>query len=211
VCHHLKTKLSLFFPQPCRHNVQNALAAVAVGVFYGISLAEALERMSQFPGVPGRLEPVNNRRGLHIFIDYAHTDDALKSVLGSLRQLEKRSSSKPLRVLTVFGCGGDRDKGKRPLMARAALEHSDLVVVTSDNPRNEDPQQIIEDIVGGLPTELLKKTKTIVDRREAIRYALEVSQPGDVIVIAGKGHEDYQIIGKERIPFSDRQVVSSLL
>lgn len=167
--------------------------------------------MAQFSGVPGRLQPVSNAQGFHVFVDYAHTDDALKSVLSALGEV-RRQCQQENRILTVFGCGGDRDKGKRPLMARAAVAGSDLVFVTSDNPRTEDPERIIQDCVAGLPPEVLNQTVfTEVDRRAAIGRALQTAQVGDVILIAGKGHENYQIIGTEQRPFDDAEVVKNWL
>jgi len=144
---------------------------------------------------------------LHVFVDFAHTDDALRSVLQSLNEIRKsmRSSS---RILTVFGCGGDRDRGKRPLMAQAALAGSDLVFVTSDNPRTEDPEKILDDILAGVPKEQMNQSIfREVDRRSAIGRALQSAQDDDVILIAGKGHETYQLIGQEKRPFSDVQCV----
>lgn len=196
---------------PGLHNVYNATAAMAVGLAAGASLATCEAAMAQFSGVPGRLQPVSNAQGFHVFVDYAHTDDALKSVLSALGEV-RRQCQQENRILTVFGCGGDRDKGKRPLMARAAVAGSDLVFVTSDNPRTEDPERIIQDCVAGLPPEVLNQTVfTEVDRRAAIGRALQTAQVGDVILIAGKGHENYQIIGTEQRPFDDAEVVKNWL
>ena len=167
--------------------------------------------MAEFTGVPGRLERVPDVGGLHIFIDYAHTDDALKVVLRALNEVRVQAGLKN-RILTVFGCGGDRDKGKRPLMAQAAVQGSDLVWMTSDNPRTEDPESIIRDCAAGIDPQLLnKQVFTEVDRQTAIDRALQSAQSGDVILIAGKGHENYQIIGTEKRPFSDREVVGQWL
>ncbi|MGE3973009.1 MAG: UDP-N-acetylmuramoyl-L-alanyl-D-glutamate--2,6-diaminopimelate ligase [Bdellovibrionales bacterium] len=209
-CSYGKEKQKFFLPAPSRHNVYNALASIGAALFYGMNLKECAERLSQFPVVRGRLEPVVNSKSLNVFVDYAHTDDALSSVLKSLHDL-KVLSSPYSRIITVFGCGGDRDKGKRPLMAQAALQHSDVVIVTSDNPRTEDPQQIVNDVLAGVATDQKQKVEIIIDRKKAIGRALEIARAHDVILIAGKGHEDYQIIGKEKIHFSDREVVESYL
>ncbi|MFQ3669387.1 MAG: cyanophycin synthetase, partial [Fimbriimonadaceae bacterium] len=148
--------------------------------------------------VPGRFEPVPNEAGIGILVDYAHTPDALEKLLDAVRPLTAG------RVITVFGCGGDRDRTKRPKMARAASERSDLVVVTSDNPRTEDPEQILDDIVAGLASGVA--SVRIADRREAVAHAVRVAQPGDVVVIAGKGHEKYQIVGQTKHPMDDREL-----
>src|SRR5262249_48892962 len=149
--------------------------------------------------VPGRLELIE-RGGVCAFIDYAHTPDALERAQGSIRAL------KPRRLITVFGCGGDRDRGKRPIMGAVATSGSDIVIVTSDNPRGEKPEGIIADIVAGIDNARGPRVETLADRREAIRRAIEISGPGDAILIAGKGHETYQEIEGCRLPFSDRDV-----
>lgn len=201
----------IHLPLPGLHNVYNATAAIAVGLAADASLATCSEALANFRGVPGRLQKVPNDKGVHVFVDYAHTDDALKVVLAALGEV-RRSAQLENRIITVFGCGGDRDKGKRPLMAQAALAGSDLVFLTSDNPRTEDPDQIIQDGVAGLAPEVLNQTVfTEVDRRAAIGRALQSAQVGDVILIAGKGHETYQIVGAEKRPFSDVEVVKEWL
>ncbi|MBX3032560.1 MAG: UDP-N-acetylmuramoyl-L-alanyl-D-glutamate--2,6-diaminopimelate ligase [Bdellovibrionaceae bacterium] len=192
-------------PMGGEHNVQNAVAAIAVGLSAGIGLAACAQALSAFPGVPGRLQSVPNNRGLAVFVDYAHSPDALENVLSALRKVREQSGSNG-RLWTVFGCGGDRDKGKRPEMARLAVQLSDEVVVTSDNPRTEDPQRIIQDILQGTGGADARHLHTIVDRRDAILFALENARSGDAVLIAGKGHEDYQIIGTEKTPFSDFDV-----
>lgn len=198
-------------PMPGRHNVYNAVAAAAVGMAAGRSLDSSLGSLKSFTGVPGRLESVENDKGLHIFVDYAHTDDALKTVLGTLQNIRKSMGTKN-KIITVFGCGGDRDRGKRPMMARAAFEHSDFVVVTSDNPRTEEPMSIIQDVLSETSSEVSKNRLEVeADRREAIRKAIEQAKSGDVILIAGKGHEDYQIIGKMKKDFSDVAVAKEIL
>ncbi|MGE0762615.1 MAG: UDP-N-acetylmuramoyl-L-alanyl-D-glutamate--2,6-diaminopimelate ligase [Bdellovibrionales bacterium] len=202
---------TIHLPLPGLHNVYNATAAIAVGLAAGASLETCAQAIAEFNGVPGRLERVPDPGGLNIFVDYAHTDDALKVVLNALNEV-RRLAGLQNRIITVFGCGGDRDKGKRPLMAQAAVAGSDLVFVTSDNPRTEKPEAIIADCVAGLAPALISNTVfTEVDRGAAIGRALQSAQTGDVILIAGKGHEDYQIVGTEKRPFSDGEVVREWL
>ena len=184
------------------HNVENALGALGAALAVGIPLSAAAEGLAALPAVSGRLEAVPNRRGLHVLVDYAHSDDALQRVLAELRRLA------PRRILTVFGCGGDRDRGKRPLMGRAATEGSDRVFVTSDNPRSEDPAAIIQDILPGLQG----SAWTIEpDRAAAIRQAIAEAMPGDLVLIAGKGHETGQQIGSIIHPFDDRLIAREAL
>lgn len=200
------------FVLPCTglHNVYNATAAIAASLAAGVSLETAARALAKFYGAPGRLEKVPNDRELHIFVDYAHTDDALRTVLTALANVRAQSQSKG-RIITVFGCGGDRDRGKRPLMAKAASECSDVLVVTSDNPRSEDPKAIINEILVGIPQQWRGQYFVETDRRAGIARALQSAHDGDVILIAGKGHEDYQIIGNQRFSFSDKQEVINLL
>jgi UDP-N-acetylmuramoyl-L-alanyl-D-glutamate--2,6-diaminopimelate ligase len=198
----------ILLPSPGTHNVYNAVAAAAAGLAAGASLATVAEALGSFHGAPGRLEKVANSRGLFIFVDYAHTDDALRTVLRSLAQMRGSGGS---RIITVFGCGGDRDTGKRPLMAAAAAEFSDIVVITSDNPRSEDPQKIIQDVKKGIPPRWKGELHVEADRRKAFAIALQSAREGDVILVAGKGHEDYQIIGKDKQPFSDVLELAALL
>jgi UDP-N-acetylmuramoyl-L-alanyl-D-glutamate--2,6-diaminopimelate ligase len=196
---------------PGRHNVYNAVSAIAVGAAAGISLQTSAEALLGLRGVSGRLESVPNEKGLHVFVDYAHTDDALKTVLyflNEIRQAEKIRN----RIITVFGCGGDRDKGKRPIMMRVAEAASDIVVVTSDNPRTENPEAIVDDILKGASSDSIGKTVLReTDRREGIRKALELAAPGDVVLIAGKGHETYQEVGTTRFLFNDFEIVQENL
>lgn len=184
-------------------NVQNTLAVVAGLLALGYSLDDAAWALRAAKPVPGRFEPVRNDLGIGVIVDYAHTPDALEKLLDAVRALE------PRRVITVFGCGGDRDRTKRPKMARVVSERSDLSVVTSDNPRTEDPQRILNDVVSGLVAGA--EAISIVDRREAIFEAVRRAQPGDVVVIAGKGHEDYQIIGRTKFPMDDRKIAREAL
>ncbi len=191
------------------HNIYNATAALAVGIAAGMSLPSCVEVLKTIRGARGRLDRVSNHQGINVFVDYAHTNDALDNVLTTIQNIRNSKSEKP-KIITVFGCGGDRDTGKRPLMGRIAYEKSDFIVVTSDNPRTEDPNKIIGDIVAGIPKDQ-KKVRIEVDRRRGIRCGLELAKKGDIVLIAGKGHEDYQIIGKEKIHFSDYEVVKEVL
>lgn len=184
-----------------RHNASNLLAVLGVGLALGLK-PRKLKAMEKFMGVPGRLERVVNDRGLDIFVDYAHTPDALDNVLSGVRELDFK------RLFCVFGCGGNRDKAKRPLMGQAVCRHADVAVLTSDNPRSEDPLDIMNDVRPGLSgcTEIIEDP----DRRQAIAKAVNAMEPGDVLIIAGKGHETYQDIGGERLSFNDAEVVREL-
>ncbi|MBX3097574.1 MAG: UDP-N-acetylmuramoyl-L-alanyl-D-glutamate--2,6-diaminopimelate ligase [Fimbriimonadaceae bacterium] len=183
-------------------NVDNAGAALAALVAGGMELARAAECMSEIQPVRGRFEPVPNDLGIGVLVDYAHTPDAIEKLLASAREVCDG------RIITVFGCGGDRDRAKRPLMAAAARRSSDVVVVTSDNPRTEDPERILDDVVAGLDGQVYER---IVDRRVAIQTAVDMAEQGDVVVIAGKGHEDYQIIGHTKFPMDDVQIARGAL
>ena len=183
------------------HNLENALAVIGAALALGLSLPAILSGLATLPCVPGRLERVPGGDGVCVLVDYAHTPDALRRVLSTLRPVT------PGRIHTVFGCGGDRDAGKRPLMGAAASTGSDTVTVTSDNPRCEDPLAIINDILPGI-----SGTHTVQpDRRAAINTAIAAARPGDVILIAGKGHETYQLIGTTSTPFSDVDVAAQAL
>ncbi|UOF01032.1 UDP-N-acetylmuramoyl-L-alanyl-D-glutamate--2,6-diaminopimelate ligase [Bdellovibrio reynosensis] len=197
-------------PMSGNHNVMNAMAALGAGLSAGVPLEVCIKALNSFTGVPGRLQSVPNSKDLSIFVDYAHSPDALENVLTALTQVRENLNSHA-RIWTIFGCGGDRDKGKRPLMAQMALKFSDHVVVTSDNPRTEDPKTIINDVVTGLSANDSEKTTVIIDRKDAIFETVKKAASGDVILIAGKGHEDYQIIGKEKFPFSDVKVAQEAL
>ncbi len=184
-------------------NVQNCLSAAAGMLALGYTLVDVEQALPKVRPVPGRFEAVPNEKEVGVIVDYAHTPDALEKLLDSVRAL------RPRRVLSVFGCGGDRDRTKRPQMARSASVRSDLTVVTSDNPRTEDPRSILEEIEAGITPG--RAFVCIVDRREAITYAVGAAQAGDVVVIAGKGHEDYQIIGRTKHPMDDRQMAREAL
>jgi UDP-N-acetylmuramoyl-L-alanyl-D-glutamate--2,6-diaminopimelate ligase len=186
------------------HNISNILAAVAAGISQNISLKAIKEGIERVDSVRGRLEPVRTGRGLKVFVDYAHTHDALESVLGFLNQIKKKN------IITVFGCGGDRDKGKRPLMGRVAQELSDFVIITNDNPRGEDPRKIARDIEKGMDK---KKNNFAIrlNRKKAIEEALKRAGISDIVLIAGKGHETLQITGTRQLAFDDRKVVEKAL
>lgn len=185
-----------------RHNAQNLLAAQAVGLCLGLGPRD-LRKLEQFTGVPGRLERVPNEHGLHVFVDYAHTPDALINVLGALRGLTRG------RLLALFGCGGDRDKTKRPRMAEAVSRFADVGILTSDNPRHEDPLAIMADARPGLAE--CREAVEEPDRYTAILRAVEMMRPDDVLLVAGKGHETYQILGDTKIHFSDVEAVAKAI
>ncbi len=195
-------------------NVYNILAASAAALSINIEPEEIRAGIARLKGVPGRLELVKNKRSLTIVVDYAHTPDALIKAMSAIRSLVKEG-----RLITVFGCGGDRDKGKRKEMGYAAGKHSDLVIITSDNPRSEDPEDIISQIEDGTLESGLKRLDAIPadqpsgytidqDRGSAIRKAINIAKKNDIILIAGKGHEDYQIIGKDKRHFDDREIAA---
>jgi UDP-N-acetylmuramoyl-L-alanyl-D-glutamate--2,6-diaminopimelate ligase len=179
-----------------RFNVYNLLAALAAANVCGIRPRQAVAAVASAPQVPGRMENVGNAGGATVFVDYAHTPDALENACRTLKELD------PRRLITVFGCGGDRDKGKRPLMAAAAARHSDACVITSDNPRSEDPLFIIREIEVGMRGH---GHLSIPDRAEAISYAVKNSLSGDLILIAGKGHETTQQFADHTVDFDDRK------
>lgn len=190
------------YATPGMFSVYNALAAFAWGVETGRNPEQVARALAEVPGVPGRFESVRMGQLFPVIVDYAHTPDGLENVLRTAREFTKG------RLITVFGCGGDRDKGKRPKMGAISADLSDFVVVTSDNPRTEDPREIIKDVLVGV---VGVENTVIENRREAIESACRMAKPGDTILIAGKGHEDYQIIGKEVFHFDDREVVRDAL
>ena len=189
---------------PGDFNLQNIMGAAGCALALGRSPEEIEEGIRTLSGVPGRFERANPGGQFAVIVDYAHTDDALKNILSALRPLT------PGKVITVFGCGGDRDRGKRPRMGKVAGELSDMVVVTSDNPRTEDPSFIIDEIEPGLK-ESGRSFFREVDRRKAIARALSLARPGDAVLIAGKGHEPYQIVGHEKSHFDDRETAREIL
>ena len=178
-------------------NVYNAVAALAAAAKLGVELRSAIKALADAPSVPGRLQPVPVKRKFRVFVDYAHTDDALTNVLKTLRDLS------PRRLIVVFGCGGDRDRAKRPLMAAAVERYADFAIVTSDNPRKESPEAIIEEIKTGFRG---NNYEVVVDRRDAIYRAISLAQPRDIVLVAGKGHETYQEFADHTIPFDDLAV-----
>lgn len=190
-------------PMVGRFNAWNLACALAVLRTVGLAWDEAAAGLARVPSVPGRLEPVPNDRGITVLVDYAHTPDALRLALDAVRPLAAG------RVVVVFGCGGDRDAGKRPDMGAVAAAAADEVWVTSDNPRSEDPQQIVDQVLAGIASP--EAVRVDVDRAGAIRGALEAAEAGDVVLIAGKGHETYQEIGGHRRDFDDRRVARRVL
>ena len=195
-------------PMMGRHNCMNALQAVAGAWALGADRATLEAAMAKASAPPGRLEPVTHPDApFAVMVDYAHTDDALLNVLRAVRPALPQGG----RLIVVFGCGGDRDRTKRPRMARVACEFADAIVITSDNPRTEDPAAVIAEIETGVPPHRADRVTRVIDRREAIHAAVQMARPGDAVVIAGKGHEDYQIVGTVKRPFDDRLVAREAL
>jgi UDP-N-acetylmuramoyl-L-alanyl-D-glutamate--2,6-diaminopimelate ligase len=197
-----------------RPNVYNILAATATAVALELPVRAIERAFAALKGVPGRFEIVSREADdITVFVDYAHTDDALKNLLETARPLA------PKRLITVFGCGGDRDRAKRPLMGAVVARLSDVVIVTSDNPRSEEPERIVEDIMRGIqpaaerdrPANRGRSHLKIVDRRQAIERAIKIAEPGDMVLIAGKGHERTQVIGERVLPFDDAAVAREAL
>ncbi|PKN52793.1 MAG: UDP-N-acetylmuramoyl-L-alanyl-D-glutamate--2,6-diaminopimelate ligase [Deltaproteobacteria bacterium HGW-Deltaproteobacteria-13] len=211
--------VSIASPLIGKFNLYNILAAIGAAFILNIPPAMIKRGIENLSNIPGRLEKVASPEDVNIFVDYAHTDDALRRVLQNLGELKKK------RIITVFGCGGNRDRGKRPLMGDAATRYSDLTIITSDNPRLEDPMAIIAEIESGIDSGKIQKTASdelqlkngthgytvIPERRAAIEAAIHTAQSGDIVLIAGKGHEDYQILGTRKVPFDDRVVVAQTL
>ena len=189
-----------------KFNVSNLLAVYGTAIMLGQKPEDVLVVLSTLKSVSGRLEPIHSPEGYTAIVDYAHTPDALENVLKAIHEVLNGKG----RVITVCGAGGNRDKGKRPLMAQEAVKQSDKVIITSDNPRFEEPQDIINDMLAGLDKQQMKKVVSIVDRKEAIRTACMMAEKGDVILIAGKGHEDYQEIKGVKHHFDDKEVVKEI-
>ena len=189
-----------------KFNVSNLLAVYGAAVMLGKKPEDILLILSTLKSVNGRLEPIHSPEGYTAIVDYAHTPDALENVLNAIHEVLNGKG----KVITVCGAGGNRDKGKRPIMAQEAVKQSDKVIITSDNPRFEEPQDIINDMLAGLDQKQMKKVLSIVDRREAIRTACMLAEKGDVILIAGKGHEDYQEIKGVKHHFDDKEVVKEI-
>jgi UDP-N-acetylmuramoyl-L-alanyl-D-glutamate--2,6-diaminopimelate ligase len=194
-----------------KFNVSNLLAVYGAAVMLGKQPEEVLVVLSTLKSVSGRLEPIRSPEGYTAIVDYAHTPDALENVLNAIHEvIDSASPQERGKVITVCGAGGNRDKGKRPLMAQEAVKQSDRVIITSDNPRFEEPQDIINDMLAGLDQKQMKKVLAITDRREAIRTACMMAQKGDVILVAGKGHEDYQEVKGVKHHFDDREVLRDI-
>ncbi len=210
-------RFPLFSPLLGMFNLYNVLAAVATALALQIPVEAIVRGVEQVSHIPGRLERVSEYHQPHVVVDYAHTDDALHQVIATLLPFRER------RLITIFGCGGDRDRGKRPRMGKVAAEGSDLVIITSDNPRTEQPLDIIHDIERGISCDIMRRVEpeelevqakaytVIPDRRAAIQTAIGIAQKGDIVLIAGKGHEDYQIIGHEKVWFDDRVIAREFL
>ena len=189
-----------------RFNISNLLAIYAAAVELGKEPEEVLCVLSALKPVSGRFESLHSKDGITAIVDYAHTPDAVKSILGTVKEVMRGTG----KIITVVGAGGNRDKGKRPIMAVEAVKNSDKVIFTSDNPRNEEPQDIINDMLAGLNDEQKRNVLSITDRKEAIRTACALAQKGDVVVVAGKGHEDYQEIKGVKHHFDDKEVVREI-
>jgi UDP-N-acetylmuramoyl-L-alanyl-D-glutamate--2,6-diaminopimelate ligase len=196
---------SISSPLLGKPNLYNILASMAVALTLNLPISAIQKGIASLTGVPGRFEKIENSFGFHVFVDYAHTDDALKNLLETVREFN------PKRIILIFGAGGDRDKTKRPRMGEAAGTLSDWAIITSDNPRSEDPLAIISDIEKGIKKTGTQNYEIIPDRRAAIEHALSIGEKGDYILVAGKGHEDYQILGDKTIHFDDAEVIREIL
>ena len=187
-------------------NVYNSLAAISVGLVEGLPIEGIIASLEKIAGIPGRFESINKGSDYAVIVDYSHTPDSLENCLKTVKEFTQG------RIISVFGCGGDRDRTKRPVMGEVAGRYSDLAIVTSDNPRTEHPEAIIDEIIPGLEKSAKnKRYLRIADRKEAIFRAVQEAKPNDIIIIAGKGHEDYQIIGKQVLHFNDREVAQEAL
>jgi UDP-N-acetylmuramoyl-L-alanyl-D-glutamate--2,6-diaminopimelate ligase len=204
VTYKINNELNVDFHIPGDFSVYNSLAAIGAVSALGFSLEDTVKAISKAKSVKGRLELVETNTPFGVIIDYAHTPDGLEKAINAVRGFTKG------RVITLFGCGGDRDKTKRPKMGRMATELSDIVIVTTDNPRTEDPEEIIKEILIGTVGSKAEVI-TITDRSEAIAKALKIAKQGDTILLAGKGHELYQVIGTERVHYDEREVIKNAL
>ena len=199
--------LDVWFKMIGSFNAYNILAVYSAAVCLGEEKNKILQTLSALTGAEGRFDYILSPKDKVIgIIDYAHTPDALLNVLATIKKLKQGHE----RVITVVGCGGDRDKTKRPIMAEVACEYSDKAILTSDNPRSEEPQQIINDMIEGMLSQHKRKSLCIVDRREAIKAAIDMAKPEDIVLIAGKGHEKYQEIKGVKYPFDDKEMVKKL-
>lgn len=187
------------------HNIYNILAVFCICIAVGIKFETVVKQLKNMTGAPGRLEVIKSKKDFSVIVDYAHTDDALKNVLSAIKHL------KPSKIITVFGCGGNRDKTKRPKMAKVACNMSDFVFITSDNPREENPVEIAKDVELGAKEINKNNYKVVIDRKQAIQEAISMAKTKDVVLIAGKGHENYQIVGREKVCFDDREVAFDIL
>jgi UDP-N-acetylmuramoyl-L-alanyl-D-glutamate--2,6-diaminopimelate ligase len=204
----------VFVPLVGRFNVSNLLLIYGAAVALGEDAMEVLRVLSGLQPVNGRFETIHSPKGWTAVIDYAHTPDAVENVLKTINEIVENNSRKaqePTQIITVVGCGGNRDKGKRPIMAKTARLLSTQLILTSDNPRNEEPADILRDMAAGLSEEELRRTLIIEDRASAIKTACTLARQGDVILVAGKGHEDYQIIKGVKYHFDDHEVVKGCL
>ncbi len=199
-----KYEADIQVPIPGRFSVYNSLAVIGACYVMDIPKEIIIEGLKNTKGVPGRFETINSSKGFSVIVDYAHTPDALENILKTGKEFAKG------KIITVFGCGGDRDKTKRPLMGSISQKYSDFTIVTSDNPRTEKPHDIIEDILEGINKEN-QNYEIVIDRKEAIAKAISKVNEGDIVIIAGKGHEDYQIIGTEKIHFDDKEIAKEIL
>ena len=189
-----------------KFNASNLLAVYGAAIELGAKDEEVLLQLSLLKSVSGRFEAIRSKDGYTAIVDYAHTPDALVNVLNAIREISVDGG----RIITVVGCGGNRDKGKRPIMAKESVRLSDQVILTSDNPRFEEPEDILNDMAAGLDSTDMKKVFRVADRKEAIRLADVMAEPGDIILIAGKGHEDYQDVKGVKHHFDDREVVRDI-
>lgn len=201
---HESHEIPVFVPIPGKFSVYNSLAVIAVSHLLGVSWNTILTTLKAIPGVRGRFQSIRSSKGYTAIVDYAHSPDGLRNVLETIGEFVEGNT------ITVFGCGGDRDNSKRPVMGKIAGTYSDVCIVTSDNPRTEEPNSILDQIELGVKETGCEYVK-IVDRREAIHYALSIANKGDVILIAGKGHEDYQILGKTKVHFDDVEIVEEYM
>ena len=205
-------RVDIFTPLIGNHNVQNCLAAASAGLGLGLSLDTIARGLHAVQVVPGRLQRVQAGRpndaegGFSVFVDYAHTDDALTNVLSALKPFAREA-----RLIVMFGCGGERDRSKRPRMAKAVARWADRILLTSDNPRRDDPLLIIEDARAGFSTADMDRVQIEPDRRKAIEMAIRMARPGDVVLLAGKGHETYQQVGTQKLPFDDVAIAAEIL
>lgn len=205
---------------PGEFNIENALAAACVGLSQGIKIEKISAALAMIKGVPGRMERIENDRGLEIIVDYAVTPDSLEKLYSYIGEMAKRSvraateeSGRTSKIIAVFGSCGQRDRGKRPIMGEIVAKHADFAIVTNEDPYNEDPQQIIDEVFVGV-----KKLKNenenawrITDRREAIKKALALAGPGDIVIVTGKGAEEIMVVGSKRIPWNDPTVIREIL